>query len=207
MLIEKLVVGSFGANCYLLGCEKSSKGIVIDPGDEVERVQQKIRQMEIDVEKIILTHGHPDHISAATALKEATGAVVMMHPDDTEVANNRILNMMLGIKTGSRFEPDEHLFDGQKIEVGGVILEVIHTPGHSRGSVCLVAEGVVFTGDLLFAGGIGRCDLPGGDEEKMAESLKKIVQLDEDVKVYPGHGPSTTIGAESRGNIYLDGWV
>jgi len=207
MLLEKLVVGSFGANCYLLGCENSSSGVVIDPGDEVERILQKIREMEINVKKIILTHGHPDHIAGANALKEATGATVMMNPLDTEIANSRILNMMLGIKNDSRFEPDEELLDGQKIVTGDICLEVLHTPGHSRGSVCLVGDGYIFTGDLLFAGGIGRCDLPGGDESQMAESLRKIIKLDEDIKVYPGHGPSTTIRAESRGNMYFGDWV
>lgn len=207
MLLEKLVVGSFGANCYLLGCEDSAKGVVIDPGDEVERILEKIRQMEINVGKIILTHGHPDHIAGANPLKEATGAKVMMNPLDTEIANSRILNMMLGIKNDLRFEPDEQLLDGQQIVVGSIRLEVVQTPGHSQGSVCLAGDGCIFTGDLLFAGGIGRCDLPGGDETQMAESLRKIIRLDEDIKVYPGHGPSTTIGAESRGNMYLGDWV
>ncbi|MDD4230466.1 MAG: MBL fold metallo-hydrolase [Dehalococcoidales bacterium] len=207
MLVESLVVGTFEVNCYLLACPETKKGIVIDPGDEVQRILEKIGQMNINIEKIILTHGHPDHSSGANALKEATGAPIMMHKSDVATANDRLLRMLLGMPEGTKIEPDGLIDEGDKISVGSIELEVLHTPGHSRGSICLSGDGVLFSGDLLFAGGIGRCDLPGGNEKQMIESLKKVTQMDPEIIVYPGHGPFTTIEAESRGNNYLNGWI
>jgi len=203
VLIENLVVGSFAANCYVLQCESTKKGIVIDPGDESERILSKIKQMDMTVEKIVLTHGHPDHCAGVKGVKAVTDASVMMHAGDIKIVNDHLLRGMLGINDNYVIKVDELLEHDQKIEVGSITLSVISTPGHSPGSICLKGDGVIFTGDLLFAGGIGRSDLPGGSTEEIARSLRMIMRLDPDIKVYPGHGPVTTIGAESRGNIYL----
>lgn len=207
MLVEKMAVGPFAANCYFLQCEITKKGVVIDPGDEDLRILAKIREMGVEVLKIILTHGHPDHCAGAQALQEATGASLAMHKDDIDIANNELFRTMLGISKKYEIKPDELLEEGQKINVGSVELTVLNTPGHSPGSICLETSDALFSGDLLFAGGIGRSDLPGGNPKTLEESLRRIMQLDSGLKVYPGHGPVTSIGAESRGNIFLNGWI
>ncbi len=203
MLIEKLVVGAFEANCYILYGDAGNSCLVIDPGDESGRILNRLNALNLKAEAVILSHGHPDHILAAPELKKETGASIMMHQGDSDLVNDKTLAYMLGMKEMASIQPDRLLEDGQVVEAAGFKVQVIYTPGHSRGSICLLHEDKLFSGDLLFCGGVGRFDLPGGNDKELRKSLDKIVKLPPETKVYPGHGPETTIEAEYRGNFYL----
>ena len=205
-------LGEIGMNCLCM--ETKDSMIVIDcglmfPEDYHFGIDVVIPRFDFILERkdklraIILTHGHPDHVMAVNQLKKATGAKLMMHPGDTDILNDRMLYFMLGMQNGEKIQPDVWLEEGQLIKAAGKEFTVMHTPGHSRGSICILGNGMLFSGDLLFAGGIGRFDLPGGNETQIMKSLARLAALDEGVKVYPGHGPETTIGAERRGNFYL----
>ncbi|MBN1369122.1 MAG: MBL fold metallo-hydrolase [Dehalococcoidaceae bacterium] len=203
MIIDCLSLGAFESNCYIVADEAGGKCMVIDPGAEENVILKRIEELGLTVECIVLTHGHPDHVMAAPGLKTATGARLMMHPGDQELLNNKMLNLMLGLKSRGDVVVDELLAGGRVIQAAGNTFTVMHTPGHSEGSICLVSGDVLFSGDLLFAGGIGRYDLPGGDETKIIHSLGMLLEMDDNIKVYPGHGPQTSIGAERRGNFYI----
>lgn len=190
-MLKKLVVGPYQANCYILGCDKTKEGAVIDPGDEIFRIVREISRASLRIKHIFLTHGHFDHTGGAKELKEITRAKVWIHPLDA---------------MGLNFKADEDLSEGCHIQVGTYPIEVIHTPGHSPGGVCLYAPGVVFTGDTLFAGSIGRTDFPGGDHHGLIRAVVgKIFPLGNDLRIYPGHGPSSTIGAERATNPFFRG--
>lgn len=203
MIIDCLSVGAFESNCYIVYDGPGGRCTVIDPGAEETVILKHVEKLGLTVECIVLTHGHPDHVMAAPAVKAATGARLLIHPGDRELLNNKMLNMMLGLSANNEVVPDEFLADGQEVQAAGTSFRVMHTPGHSEGSICLISDDVVFSGDLLFAGGIGRYDLPGGDEKKIMQSLSRLTRLEQQIKVYPGHGPQTSIGAECRGNFYL----
>jgi len=203
MIIDCLSVGAFESNCYIVGDEAGGTCLVIDPGAEDGVILKRVEKLGLKVACIILTHGHPDHVMAAPAIKAATGAELLMHPGDRDLLNNKMLNMLLGLTGGGDVVPDRFLAEGQEVTAAGTSFRVMHTPGHSEGSICLISGGVLFSGDLLFAGGIGRYDLPGGDGKKIFQSLARLARLEEQIKVYPGHGPQTSIGAERRGNFYL----
>jgi len=188
-MLRKLAVGPYQANCYIMGYRESKEGLVIDPGDEVFRIVQEVAELGLKLQYILLTHGHFDHTGRAGELKRATGAPVWIHPRDAG---------------GLDFPPDGHLFEGQEFQLGGYRIRVIHTPGHSPGGVCFVAPGAVFTGDTLFAGSIGRTDFPGGEHDLLIRGVReKIFPLGDSVRVYPGHGPATTIGAERLYNPFF----
>jgi glyoxylase-like metal-dependent hydrolase (beta-lactamase superfamily II) len=188
-MLKKLVVGPYQANCYILGCEKTKEGAVIDPGDEVFRIVREVSRSSLKINHILLTHGHFDHTGGAKELKDITHAKVLIHPLDA---------------MGLNISPDGDLSEGLTIQVGTFPVSVIHTPGHSPGGVCLHAPGVVFTGDTLFAGSIGRTDFPGGDHEGLIRGVvNKIFPLGDHLRVYPGHGPSSTIGIERTKNPFF----
>lgn len=188
-MLRKLVVGPYQSNCYILGCNKTKQGLVIDPGDEVFRIVTEVTKLGIEIRYILLTHGHFDHTSGAQELKRITKAPVWIHPLDA---------------TGLDFKADGDLTDGQKITVGTYSIDVIHTPGHSPGGVCFHAPGAVFTGDTLFAGSVGRTDFPGGDHNSLVQGVKtKIFPLGDELRVYPGHGPNSTINRERRTNPFF----
>ena len=188
-MLRKIEVGMYMANCYILGCDETRQGLVIDPGDEVPRILMKISKDKIRIRTILLTHGHVDHVGGAAELKEAVGAPVLIHRLDAP---------------GLGFEPDDELEEGKEITVGKVRLSVLHTPGHTPGGVSFHAPGAVFTGDTLFAGSIGRTDLGGGSHRQLLKSIReKIFPLGDDLRVYPGHGPRSTIGAERRTNPFF----
>ena len=183
MQIKTVKVGSLQTNCYIVIDEKSSEAVVIDPGDEGARILAEIKGLK--VRYIILTHGHPDHFGAIDVLQKATGAPLLANPDD-----------------GWFVKPDQELKDGQGIKFGEISLKVIHTPGHSRGGVCLYADGVLFSGDTLFSGDRGRTDLPGGSMAQMAKSLNRLSRLPDETVVFPGHDEPTTIRREKeRGTL------
>jgi hydroxyacylglutathione hydrolase len=188
-MLRKLVVGPYQANCYILGDKETGEGLVIDPGDEVFRIVKEISHLGLTVRYILMTHGHIDHVGGAKELKEITKAPVWIHPLDAG---------------GLGFRQDGDLVEGQEIVVGLYTLRVIHTPGHSPGGICLYTSGAVFTGDTLFAGSIGRTDFPGGNHHQLIQGvIQKIFPLGDDVRVYPGHGPSTTIERERKANPFF----
>jgi hydroxyacylglutathione hydrolase len=188
-MLRKIVVGPYQTNCYIVGCKATREGVVIDPGSEVDRIVKEISRSGLRIRYILITHGHHDHTGGVRELKPITGAQVCIHPLDAG---------------GLPMAPDRELSEGKKIPVGTFELEVIHTPGHSPGGVCFHAPGVVFSGDTLFAGSIGRTDFRGGDHKKLIQGVvRKIFPLGDGVRVYPGHGPRTTIGNERRHNPFF----
>jgi len=188
-LLRKLVVGPYQTNCYILACKETLDGVVIDPGDEVTRIVRELGRNRIKVRSILITHGHVDHIGGAAELQRITKAPILIHPHDA---------------TALRARPDGSLQEGMQIQVGSYALSVVHTPGHSPGGVCFIAPGAVFTGDTLFAGSVGRTDFPGGSHETLVAGVrKKIFPLGDDLRVYPGHGPFSTIGEERRMNPFF----
>ncbi len=205
MIIKTLEVGPIMANCYILGCEETKEAVVIDPGDEADRILMTLAQDKLKVKYIINTHGHFDHVGANRALKEATKADLMIHAEDEPMLSELALHARsFGLDAENSPPADINISHNDEIKFGNITLKVIHTPGHSRGGVCLLTDKVLIAGDTLFAGSIGRTDLPGGDYETLISSIKtKLLCLDEDTVVYTGHGPSTTIGREKKINPFL----
>lgn len=205
MIIQRLVVGPFGANCYIVGSESDREAMIIDPGAEAKRILKMVDDLKLDIKLIVLTHGHVDHIDGVKEIKEATGAPVAIHTDDIKTLNDDPLSKLLGFSRQPMPPPDRLLKDNDKIDIGdGLHFVVLHTPGHSPGGICLLGGGVVFSGDTLFSFGIGRADLPGGNADQLMDSIRtRLMVLDDETIVYPGHGQKTTIGAERRGNAFL----
>lgn len=188
-MLRKLVVGPYQANCYILGCGRTHEGLVIDPGDDAFRIIREISGNRLKIRFVLFTHGHFDHTGGAAEISRITGAPLLIHPADA---------------SGLSVRPDGLLDEGQEIRIGNYIISVIHTPGHSPGGVCFSAPGVVFTGDTLFAGSVGRTDFPGGDHRRLVKGVReKIFPLGDALRVYPGHGPSSTIGRERRANPFF----
>jgi hydroxyacylglutathione hydrolase len=202
--VRLLAVGPLEGNCYLVKCGAAGEGVVVDPGDEAARVAEVIEGMGLRPEVILLTHGHVDHTNAAAQLRERFGAKVACHPADVPMVDGAE-----GARSLFGFERrpcavDREVEEGDALTVGGVEFKVLHTPGHTGGSVCYLAGLALFTGDTLFQGSIGRTDLPGGSERDMARTLAdRIATLDGALVVYPGHGPVTTIADEKRFNPFL----
>ena len=203
LIVKKLVVGPIASNCYIVGSEKTKEAMVIDPGADAKDILRSARKSSLEIKLIVLTHRHPDHVGAATQVKEATGAEVAAH---VEVA--RYLPQSPSYIYEPPYEaapyPDRLLNGGDSIDIGDLHFTVLHTPGHTPGGICLLGEGVVFTGDTLFNYGIGRYDLVDGDYHKLMDSIHtKLLVLPDETRVYPGHGPDTTIGTERRANPFL----
>jgi len=206
MILNKLVVGPFGSNCYIVGSESNKEGMIIDPGDEAEVILERVKDLGLEIRSIILTHGHIDHIGALKEVKEATGAEVAIHTDEADSLQEQPLSTMLGLSYPTPLPPDRSLQDGDSIDIGDLHFLVLHTPGHTKGGICLLGEGVIFSGDTLFNYGIGRTDLPGGNYSQLMNSIHtRLMTLPDDTIVYPGHGPEATIGAERQGNPFLHG--
>lgn len=211
MKVLVLPLGNMSTNCLIAYDEATRQGAVIDPGGEnsSERIITRAKADGIEIKYILLTHAHFDHMLSLEALREATGAPLALHAHDAESITDPNLTYMTqfaGINTGCK--PAEILLsDGDVIELGETRLTVLHTPGHTMGSVCYMADGVILTGDTLFSRAIGRCDLYGGDDMAMEDSLKRLVRLSGDYKLYPGHGPTTTLARERTSNVYLKHFV
>lgn len=207
MIFDSVVVGPLGVNCYIIGCENTKEGVVIDPGDDAERIITAFSGRGLKIAHVLNTHGHFDHIGANRAIMEATGADLLIHEADVPfltLADRAAA--AFGVKGENSPPPDGFLRDGMTIAVGELELKVIHTPGHTSGGCCFYGNGIVVTGDTLFADSIGRTDLPGGSLEALLDSIHgKLLGLPDDTVVYPGHGPSTTIGREKARNPYLRG--
>ncbi|MBN1862625.1 MAG: MBL fold metallo-hydrolase [Dehalococcoidales bacterium] len=208
MIIDRVVVSPFDTNCYIVGSEKSRQGIIIDPGDEAGLIMGRVADLRLDIKSLVLTHGHIDHVGALKAVKEATGAEMAIHADDAKSLRGLrgFLQSVLvpGLSYPVPPPPERLLQDGDSLDVSDLHFQVLHTPGHTPGGICLLGEGVVFTGDTLFNCSIGRSDLPGGSYRQLIESIHtKLLVLPDNTVVYPGHGPETTIGAERAGNPFL----
>jgi hydroxyacylglutathione hydrolase len=203
MKLEMLTVGPFETNCYIVG-DDNLTGMVIDPGDDAPLIIASIKASKLEIKDIILTHGHMDHAGALADVQKATGAKVAAHPADISQLKDGSFAAIFGLSYPTAPDTDIALADGQEIQAGNIKFTVLYTPGHTQGGICLLGDGLVLTGDTLFNSGIGRTDLPGGNYKQLMNSIKtKLLILDDKIKVYPGHGPPTTIGRERRANPFL----
>ncbi len=207
IIIKRLVVGSLSANCYVVGTEEAGEGMVIDPGGNAEEIHRAIEDSGLDIETIVLTHGHSDHIAALRDIQDRTGAEVAIHIEDADFLEGYgSVSSQFGISYKTPHPPDRLLREGDSIDVGNMNFTVIHTPGHTPGSICLLTEDKVFTGDTLFRRGIGTTLMPGSSRPQLIDSIKtRLMVLPDSTVVYPGHGRETTIGAERRDNPYVTG--
>ena len=206
MLLIRLIVGPLQVNCFILADEKTKEAIVVDPGDDAQDILKVIKEKGLRVRYIVNTHAHFDHVGANKAVKDATGAELLLHEADAPVlAAVAIQSRSFGMSPVSSPPPDRLLKHGDSIVAGDISLKVLHTPGHTPGGISLLEQGVVFTGDALFAGSIGRTDFPGGDLRTLIRSIKtNLMTLPDDTKVFSGHGPASTIGDERRENPFLN---
>jgi hydroxyacylglutathione hydrolase len=209
MILETFIVGPLQCNCTLMGDEEAGEAIVIDPGDEVSRIHRRVSQLGLKLKQILITHAHIDHVGGALKLKKLTGAPILLNEADLP-----LLKMMkdqaawIGVPTPEVAAPDASLGDGLVVGLDRYPAQVLYTPGHTQGSVCLhfAPLKMVIAGDTLFAGSIGRTDLPGGNSHQIIESIEtRLMILPDETKVVPGHGPVTTIGRERTANPFLQG--
>ena len=206
MILQKMELGSFGANCYIVGDEASKEGMIIDPGDEGAAVMKQVKALGLKIKVILLTHSHIDHIGGLEAVKKATGAEIAIHESEAPFLLKQPWTLDFMPPTPPAPPADRLLKDGDVIAIGKLKFKVLHTPGHTIGGICLLGDGIVFTGDTLFNYSIGRADFPGSDYDQEMNSIRsKLMTLPDTTKVYPGHGPATTIGIERKGNPFING--
>jgi len=209
MIHEILPVGPLACNCSVIGDEGTREAMVIDPGDDVEKVMAIVRRHGLTVKQIVVTHGHVDHVGGAMKLKRLTGAPILLNQNDYDLLKTADqVAAWLGMAPPGAIQVDQSLADGDVVRAGSLSASVMHTPGHTEGSVCLyfAPEQKLIGGDTLFAGSIGRTDLPGGNFRKIMASLKgPVMSLPDDTVVVPGHGPLTTIGEERETNPFILG--
>lgn len=207
MIHEIFPVGPLQCNCSVVGDEQTKEAIVIDPGDDIEDVLDVVQRHSLTVKQIVITHAHIDHIGGASKLKRITGAPVLLNQNDYALL--KMLDIQaawIGMRPPEKVAIDSNLNQGDKVQTGSLVAEVLHTPGHTEGSICLyfAPEKKLIAGDTLFAGSIGRTDLPGGSYEKIMQSLHgPVLALPDETLVIPGHGPVTTIGEERESNPFL----
>jgi len=206
MILKTLIVGELETNCYILGDEKTREGIIIDPGGEFELIEKTLKELNLEIKYIVLTHGHSDHIGALAELKKRTGAQILIHQEDAEMLCEPEKNLsVFSFKLICAPEADRVLKDKEKIKISKIELEVFHTPGHTKGSISLLTDKIIFSGDLIFYGSVGRTDIPGGSYQKLLRSIQdNILNKEDDTIIYPGHGPATTVGEERKNNPFLN---
>ena len=204
MKIENIVVGQLQVNCFISYDEDSLEAMVVDPGDEPDKIIKFIEDRKLTVSRIVCTHAHFDHIGAVRRLKEKTGAPVMIHKGDADIYMRADKQGTLwGFHIEQPPEPDIFVNDGDEIAVGRSRFKVLHTPGHSPGGICLYGEGVIFTGDTIFAGSVGRTDFPGGSVTDLKRSFSEIISMPPETRIFPGHGPLTTVKREKKYNFFV----
>jgi hydroxyacylglutathione hydrolase len=209
MILEMLTVGPFQENCYVLGDEASGVGAVVDPGDEAARIAMAVEQTGLEIGSIIVTHAHIDHVGAVATLVDEYSCPVLMHAEAEPMLEQVPTQaMMMGLRFGKVPTVDHHIGEGEMVEVGDLRLRPLYTPGHAPGHLAfyIEEEGLVLSGDALFAGSVGRVDLPGGSMEVLMRSIEeKLMTLPDETRVCPGHGPQTQIGNERVSNPFLQG--
>ncbi len=207
MIHEILPVGILQCNCSILGGETSHEAIVIDPGDDIPKIVAILERHQLTVKYIVITHAHIDHIAGAQRLKRLTGAPILYNPNDLPLVKMMdIQAAWLGVRTPEVAPPDAPLAEGQTISIPGISGSILHTPGHTQGSVCLYVpeHSLLIAGDTLFAGSVGRTDLPGGDSRQLIASIRsKLLALPDETLVIPGHGSNTSIGQERENNPFI----
>ncbi len=205
MIIKELVVGPLMANCFIFGCEETKEAVVIDPGGDADRILLSLAESGLKVKYIINTHGHFDHVAANGKIKDATGADILIHPLDASMLGSLSTNAAIfGISVENSPPCDQTIEEGDTVSFGKITLKVLHTPGHTPGGISLYTDKIVFVGDTLFAGSIGRTDFPGGNFNTLISSIRtKLFKMDDDVRVLSGHGPETSIGSEKRFNPFV----
>jgi glyoxylase-like metal-dependent hydrolase (beta-lactamase superfamily II) len=205
MKYEMIIVGALETNCYIVYCEDTLECAIIDPGADPEKIIHKVGEMGLTPVLLINTHGHIDHVGANKDIKEKYEIPLCIHSMDSQMLGNILISAigsLLGAKKSP--QPDRFLDDGETISIGNSQLEVIHTPGHSPGSISLMGDGFLLSGDLLFCGGVGRTDLPGGSWNVLEDSIRnKIFVLPDETIVLPGHGPKTSVGQEKLSNMFI----
>ncbi|HKH10691.1 MAG TPA: MBL fold metallo-hydrolase [Rubrobacter sp.] len=209
MILEKLTVGPFQENCYIVGDEATGAGVLFDPGDEAARIALAVEQTNLDISRIIITHAHIDHVGAVVALVDEYACPVLMHAE-AEPMLEQLPNqaLMMGLRFGKVPAVDGYIEDEEVVKVGGLAFTALYTPGHAPGHLAFysAAEGAVISGDALFAGSVGRVDLPGGSMEVLMRSInERLLTLPDETRVLSGHGPETTVGEERRHNPFLAG--
>lgn len=206
LIVRGIVVGVFAENCWIIGSRRTGEAIAIDPGDQADDILALARDMGVRIKLIANSHAHLDHILGVRGLQAQTGAKFLLHPADLPIARSAAASaaVLLGTTVEPPPEPDAPLSDGDEVEVAGVKLRVIHTPGHTPGSVSFYTEGMLFSGDTLFQASIGRTDLPGGDyRQEMDSIINKLLVLPDDTIVLPGHMRETRIGFEKQANPFI----
>jgi len=208
MILKQLTVGSMGVCCYIIGCAKTGRGAVVDPGGGEKKVLATVKDLGLTIDYILATHGHPDHVCGNRIIQEATGAKIVMHEDDAAFFFKKEIQnyfSMLGLEQSPPV--DITVKDGDILAIGDEQVRIIHTPGHTPGGICLYNPPDLITGDTLFVGGIGRTDFPGGSHQQLIDSiLGRLMILPEDTIVWPGHGyggSRSTLGEEKRDNPYI----
>lgn len=206
MILEKININTFGENCYIVASDSTKEAAIIDPGAEFNKIDDKIKKLGLLPRLIILTHGHGDHIGAVGELVEKYKMKVYAHEDELDLLSNSTMNfskMMFGIDKS--FTPDILLKDKDVVTLNDLVFEIIHTPGHTRGGICIKVGDVMFTGDTLFDKSIGRTDFPNGSYDELIDSItNKIFTYDDNIVIYPGHNMSSTIGSEKKLNPFVN---
>ena len=203
MKLQQFVLGELGVNTYLLWDETTRETVCLDPGGPPAGLLTELAGKNLQLKYILLTHGHFDHIAGVNELKAKTGATVVAHAAEAGLLSNPALNLSTMFGTEVVVNADQLLNDGDLLALGSQFLTVIHTPGHTPGGISLTVPGLLFSGDTLFAGSVGRTDLPGGDPAALTGSLRKLLALPGETRVFPGHGPATLLGREKQANPFL----
>jgi hydroxyacylglutathione hydrolase len=209
MIVERLVVGRFQENCYIIGDEESGMGALIDPGDDAVRIVFAVEQTGLVISRILVTHAHVDHVRAVAPLVDEYSCPVLMHSEAAETLKTLPRQaIMMGVRLNKVPKADVYIEDDEVLEIGALRLRALYTPGHAPGHLAFYVEdeGLIFSGDTLFAGGIGRTDLPGGNMDLLMQSIfERLLKLPDDTRVLSGHGPETTIAREQMTNPFLVG--